>query len=150
MNCGKKGEPMAKDTTQISFRLPKSLLKRIKEAAGEGKGSVSGEICQRLAVSFEQSKSHNNVDYETQQLLDAIVLVARSMAAEKMSYQDRWGVFEVAVISLLERIADEITASSDNPGNLRAAWSPKNDDPITAAGKALAASAYAQVRGKSK
>jgi Arc-like DNA binding domain len=104
---------MAKDTTQTSFRLPKSLLKQIEETAKERKGSVSGEICDRLERSFLDEMRRSN-DPEIQELIDAFTRLTLAMdeapvtpPATWRSDAGAWKIYTAAVLSVLSHFGPE-------------------------------------------
>ncbi|MBK5646484.1 MAG: Arc family DNA-binding protein, partial [Acinetobacter sp.] len=48
---------MAKDYTQVNFRIPTSLKEKIDQAAIENDQSITAEIVARLESSFNTSKN---------------------------------------------------------------------------------------------
>lgn len=75
---GKEGSEAA-----LTFRLPRTLYEKLKEAAG-GR-SVSEEMRQRLEASFAEQIKHP--DEATRRLLGAIAAMARMLD----SLEERWG-----------------------------------------------------------
>lgn len=74
---------MSKQTTQVNFRMPVSLKKKIENAVAQnGEGSITEELVSRLELSFDLSKA----DGYNQGYCDATAHMTFAMTASLQNF----------------------------------------------------------------
>lgn len=74
---------MAKDYTQVNFRIPTSLKEKIDKAASENEQSITAEIVERLEKSFNPFDGNENQAQFLQTASISLILAAAKAFEKK-------------------------------------------------------------------
>lgn len=75
---------MAKDYSQVNFRIPTQLKEKVEASASENEQSITAELVSRLEKSFEQTsqdKELSELKNELEQLNQTVKILSKTLSS---------------------------------------------------------------------